>query len=170
MLIVPHVSIHIITEVFLLAYHVSICYRLPYSMFVARIRQYRFLKSIYKTSINFINENKFHDFTLDRIKFVDSSDTFELLVNDFKTNEFNTVGIDCEWKPVTKSGDTVSISIFQLAIRDKVYIIDILRLINQANYIDSKFINFFKSEILLSNKCLKIGDRLFHLCITCAHN
>jgi hypothetical protein len=70
-----------------------------------------------------------NELTLNKINIISFIDDFRaLLVDILSNNKYDVIGIDCEWKPVFKKGEQSRLSIVQIATRDIVYIIDILKI------------------------------------------
>lgn len=72
-------------------------------------------------------------------------------------SNINIVGIDCEWRPnYFKEEKTNKVSILQIATRERVYIIDLIKFYKEKR---DELDNFLKS-IFCSSKILKLGYAL----------
>lgn len=95
---------------------------------------------------------------LENIVFVDSKEKLSFLLNEFRTHKndhANVIGLDCEWKPIlTKGISSNEISIFQIANRKTIYVIDMLNFMKTLKNDDLE--EFFEL-VLFSNDIVKLA-------------
>lgn len=104
--------------------------------------------------------NRFRNFyypnelTLDKIKVISFIDDFRALLIDILTNnKYDIIGLDCEWKPVFQKDQQARLSILQVATREFIYVIDILRIQYEITPQDMVLFN----DLFMKNSPQKLG-------------
>ena len=97
------------------------------------------------------------------IIFVDTSELFLEMLEYFEQTKPNLLGFDCEWKPTDEVlqyelpvHERDQLSIFQIATRDKVFIVDVLRLVASLRKNSKKNSKKFGDLVLFSEQTVKL--------------
>lgn len=88
---------------------------------------------------------------LSQVFMVDSESSFEALIES-AVDGHTILGLDCEWKPTMVGREASNLSLIQIATRDSVYLLDVMRL-EKYNHLWAEFV----SICLANPQVMKVG-------------
>jgi len=137
-----------------------------------------FQKKIKSVSQSIETEDKFYNPTAlvdANIIYVDDEDKFRKMVKYIQNTKPDVIGMDCEWQPEFKTLDEIiqkfdqplenmeklnRPNTFQIATRDKVFIIESKESIEQ---ISKETLEDFTNSVLFSKDIKKLGNKKFQI-------
>jgi hypothetical protein len=142
--------------------------KLPESLREFFIKNIQIIQQVQNDLSHIINTEKYyypeHLLNDTNIKFVQTNQDFIQMLDYFEETKPDAIGQDCEWKPSFDLIDTSTeteesskrnrSSTYQIATRDKCFILDMKDLIDS---LDESIINRFGQLILFNENLLKLG-------------